>query len=509
MIPVWLPLLLAHFQLTLQHLTYQDLSQGVGSVEGRFPAGRGVVSLHYKNDRFLQRWRWQHEGLWAWHRWPLELRWGLTREGSQRSHSHQVSGELRYTHLWGRWHFTPGLRAHRFVTSREARTDLGPTLRLEGPLGPGTTTLDLRYTTLFRRLSLQWLRTGNPSATLQLLDFRYPLSRETEHQREALLNLQGRLGAATSPGEITLDLTGEHHRFRWDQVRSGTRLAGRLRLELHLQPHRRAGLEIARSAYHYLQFPGLSRWREQIAYAETREQLHGGPLEAHLRLVLQQRDPSPVFAFNQRDRRILRTEIRWQPSLDPLPRVDLHFLGKITDEVYLHPTRSAYTRQDQTYRLTATTLSSFWTHRTEIAALYSLYRFAPARNLLIRYLQTSLEHSGERLRLLFRFRWQQNGTYHQEVETRQWVFVLRREIVEGRFALGIQTLRWGSLRGWILGELLDRQDRTPGERFQRQQWERAMGVRVDAPGFHLELKRIRRNRERAFWAASLSWQVSG
>ncbi len=504
--PTWLLALLAHVSLSLQHLTYQDLSQGVWSVEGQHPWGRSVVSLHYKNDQFLQRWRWQQEGFWAWAPWPVEIRWGYVQEGSRHSRSHQVSGEVQYRYRWHTWHLIPGIRAHRFATVQGARTDLGPTLQVEGPIYQGIASLHLRYTTLFRRASAQWRRPGTPMVSLRLLDFRYPLSRETEHQQEASLALGGRWEGTL--GEVALDLTGEHRRFQWDQVRSGTRLEGRFHLEIH-HHRRKAGLEVRRSFYRYTRFSGLSQIQEHVLYTETQERVHGGTFEARLQVSLQRKDPPAVFAFNRRDRRVLRTEARWSTPQEAhgLPQVDLQFVGKITDEVYLHPTRSAYSRQDQTYRLRATTATLRWIHHTEIAALYSLYRFAPARNLLVRYLQSELEFPGTWFRAALRFRWQQNGTYLEEPQRGRWVFVVRRETAEGRAALRLRTVRVASGAGWLLWELLDRQERTPGDRFRRQQREWAAGAMVEAASLRGEVKRIRRNQAPPFWAVSLSWQV--
>lgn len=497
--------LVAQVHLALQHLTYQDLSQSVLTLEGKSPWGQGVASLHLKDDRFLQRQRLQWEGAWRAKPWPLTLRWSHLWEHRLRHRSQRTTGEVRVLWRRGTWRVEPGLLGQRFRTSPETRYDVGPLLRARGTLLQGQADLFLRYTSLFRRASFGWQREGPVSGRLHLLDFRYPLSRETEHQQEAHLELSGRLGGAQAPGEIRAGVIGEHRRFRWDQVRSGDLVQGFFRVEVHRRQHR-LGLEVRRQAFRFTRFSGLSRVQEHLLYASTQQPTHLGVLEASLQLHLQRRDPPGVFAFNRRDRRVLRTEARWQGPANGSLHWNLHFVGKLTDEVFLHPTRSAYTRQDQSYRLIGTVEAAHWIHTTEIAALYALYRFAPERNLLLRYLLTRLEVPASWFRLDLRFRWQQNGTYHEA--TSGWFFFLRRETVEGRAHLRILAFRRGGYRLWGVAELLDRQERAPGEVFQRRQWERAAGFRAEGPGLTLEIKRVRRNRESAFWSATLSWEIN-
>ncbi len=498
--------LLAQVHLSLQHLTYQDLSQSVVTLEGRTAWGQGALALHLKDDGFLRRHRDRWEGSWRLTAYPLRFRWSHLRERSRGHRSRQTTGEV-----WGRWHrgawqLEPGFLAQRFVTYPGVRHDYGPLLRTRGSLLRGQVEVHLRYTSLFQRTSLSWTREGRLRGRLHLLDFRYPLSREREHQREARMEMNGHLGGPAGLAEAWAGVTGEYRRFRWDQVRSGNLLQGFLRLEIH-RGGRRAGVEVRRQVFQFERFEGLSLSREHTLYAETHEATHLGEVEATLRLSLQRRDPPGVFAFNRRDRRMLRAETRWiLPPWGTL-RWNLHFLGKLADEVFLHPTRSVYTRQDQTYRLTAAVEAPRWRYTTEIAALYSLYRFAPDRNLLLRYLLSRLEVPAVWWNLRLQIRWQQHGTYQEVPDDGQWYFFLRQETLEGRARMRVHTLTALGHRLWILGELLDRHERAAGGDFRRRQQERAAGVQIEGNRFSLELKRVQRNRETPFWAANLTWSL--
>lgn len=492
-----------HWNLSLQHLTYQDLHHTVATAETDAAWGRGVVSGQYKDDAFLHRRRLRLDGSGNLKRIPIRFHWQWLRQWGRSLGSSRITGEAGYLHRWGTWQIHPSFLAQRFTTPQQSQNDWGPRLRIEGP----GVALHLRYTSLFQRAVLQWDRSGRVSTSVHLLDFRYPLSREREHQQEASLAVGTRWGGQETPGEVELRLTGQHQRFRWNRIRSGTQLGGFLRLEVHQGP-RRLGLEIRRHRFRYLAFSGLSYDREHSLYAETRETLHGSLWEARLRVTVNRRDPPAVFAFNRRDRRVLRAETRWSAAPLPSLHLALHFVGKITDEVLLHPTRSAYTRQDQTYRFTGSIATAHWRSQTEIAALYSLYRFAPSRNLLIRYLEHRLELPQAPWQGTFRLRWQQNGTYLQDPEASRWFFLVHREMVEGHLKVRIPTGRFRGVRVGIVAEDLERQERSPGERFRRTLRELAAGFLVTGRSLSLEIQRVRRNRKPAFWAVNLSVQAT-
>lgn len=521
----WILCLLGTLSMSARHFVYRDLVESLYQTQFQGMGYRGGVTWSGRKQNLLGRERqslefhlaFPHLG-WGGGFQGGETRWQFTQEHTRVAQSRQWSWTSQATWSRGVWDWTPIFTIQRYAGATRHPRNIGFSLQGKADGLWGVTPLRIRVRLYAQTLTqgghLRWQLQPRWSSlqfvvrgTVERL--RYPLtytmeSRETEE-------LSGQIRGPT-PGILPtwqLEIRTQHQRFTWNRAQNGLTWSAALRLARTWGPWEWQYLErrIWQNFEIYRDGRAATLHREAVLKFSTLRPEDARGWQGEVAVDLTRTQPPHPLSFNAHDRRTLRLELKNQRVLWGSLQLQLQGRARFIDEVFLHPMRSAYTRRDEEYRLTGQVTGRFWAHETTIAAWYSLFRFQPAQNLLIRYLEDQWTVFRKHWSINARVRLQENGQYAPSLEG-PYVFYVQRKISEIQGQVEIDLWANGESKVLVILGRYDRWERRPGSHARTAQSETTLGIRYAGSLGEGRVLWHRRLRERNYLSANLSFHIS-
>jgi hypothetical protein len=349
-------------------------------------------------------------------------------------------------------------------------------------------------------------------------DNSYPLPSGRERKREK----RGRFLIGGEMEVIPLHLTGRfevgNHEFLTDFLRNRNVFEG----SLELQSERKFGdFEVhlgwesgyGRDDYErYLGDEERERHRFSLSFKYTFKGFYTLTLgygEEIKRYTYPQR-----ILVEDRDERNRRVYLENNYILSPATNVFIRLNIERIDLAYLNSLRSFSTRKTERYHLLGQVKyrGIFEMNQSmEIAALYSIYKFDPLNNILLRYMEERLSFvipvDTSLLLTNFRFRWQDQGAYRETIE-REWVYYKSVDYMELwlSFSLHLLNILGASLN--TVGETYTRYEKLWGLKRKIAMWENSIGIELVSNSLIFNISKRRRSGERPFTSIKIVWNTS-
>ena len=518
-------LLVGSLSITARHFVYRELIESL--YEARLDNGVFGVTFSWsgRDQRLLERDR-QILGLEVeipdWPLWAgftgFRTQVQTTQENTRVTHNRQWSWTGSTTWRKGTWQWVPTFTVQRYMGQTRHPKNVGLMLqgKTKGPWGdiPATLQIRLYAQTLTRGGNFSWklqpTRVPLPVTFGGIVErLRYPLTYTTESRETEEVYGQITKHVSGWIPSIRVEVRAWHQAYAWNRAQNSRNLL--------------AGVQVERTwGFWKILYTERRTWQKFDIYQDgTARSLHrGGSIffslptpdgpprwRAGVSAELSQVDPPQALAFNTHDRRVIRLELLTQKSLTEVLQLHLEGSARFVDDVFLHPMRSAYTRRDEEYRIEAQVKGPFWTHEAIISAWYSLFRFQPAQNLLIRYLENRWTIARDMWKLTGRVRLQENGRY-TPTSGGPYLFYIQRKITEFQAQGDLTLLSFQNTSLSAVAGIYNRWERYPGADTKTTQSEITTGVRYTSSLGEGEILWHRRLRERDYLSADFAFRLS-
>ena len=215
-----------------------------------------------------------------------------------------------------------------------------------------------------------------------------------------------------------------------------------------------------------------------------------------------------------RDERTRRVYLETNYNISSFTDASIRLDAERIDLAYLKSLRSFSTRKTERYRLVGSVHyrgSIKMMQNMEIAALYSIYKFDPMNNILLRYLEEKLNiiAPGDSTFLLlnFRLRCQDQGAFRETIE-RKWVYFKNIEYLELWLSPSFRLLKILGGDIYISGGSYSRFEKIRGEERRISMWENNIGVKFKSSSLILNISRYARRGEPPFPLIEIVWTTS-
>ncbi len=212
---------------------------------------------------------------------------------------------------------------------------------------------------------------------------------------------------------------------------------------------------------------------------------------------------------DDRDERLMETSVESHIRFHGLILIS-KLIARRQDLLFLRGLRSASSRTTDHYKISSTVVPGLpynLTFRWEISALYSIFRFKPENNILLRYLEFETKGGDSLLGISFKIRWQDQGRYQKELN-RGWSYLRTRISRELWSNLSLLIFHMGNVKLYIKEQVYFRKQRSPdgGSIYMMHEYRHL--AYIQGNGLTANFGVVKRRGEKSFPEVDIGWKKS-
>lgn len=233
-----------------------------------------------------------------------------------------------------------------------------------------------------------------------------------------------------------------------------------------------------------------------------------GSFDLHGHLNIKRFDYPQGERPDDRDERIMESLFESKIDLEKV-KVNTSLSARRQDLVFLKGLRSASTRTTDHFKITSYIIPETMemTFRWEISAFYSIFRFKPENNILLRYLELESKLGKGPVKIDLRSKWQDQGRYVKDLKGK-WSYARVKKSAEMWGTLSVLILRFLGISFHLDEGLYWRRQGQPGSNVVYTMSEYNHAIDLRGKNFDALLGEVQRKDEKTFFKVDISWKAS-